>query len=72
MGIVVTNVRHYEALTRAQQSIHETKDGIKNEMPTDLIALDIRNAIHHIGDITGQISNDEVLGNIFGSFCIGK
>ena len=71
-GIVVTNIRHYEALIKAQQSIHETKDGIENEMPTDLIALDIRNAIHHIGEITGEISNNEILGNIFGSFCIGK
>ena len=71
-GIVVTNIRHYDALVKAQQSIHETKDGIENEMPTDLIALDIRNAIHYIGEITGEISNNEVLGNIFSSFCIGK
>ncbi len=71
-GIVVTNIRHYEALIKAQQSIHETKDGIENEMPTDIIALDIRNAIHYIGEITGEISNNEILGNIFGSFCIGK
>ena len=71
-GIVVTNIRHYEALIKAQESIKETKDGIENEMPTDLIALDIRNAIHHIGEITGEISNNEILGNIFGSFCIGK
>lgn len=71
-GIVVTNVRHYEALVKAQLSIHETQEGIVNEMPTDLIALDIRNAIHYIGEITGEISNNEILGNIFGSFCIGK
>jgi len=71
-GIVVTNIRHYEALLKAQESIKETKDGIENEMPTDLIALDIRNAIHYIGEITGEISNNEILGNIFSSFCIGK
>ncbi len=71
-GIVVTNLRHYEALVKAQQSIHETKDGIENEMPTDIIALDIRNAIHNIGEITGEISSNEVLGSIFSRFCIGK
>jgi len=71
-SVVVTNTRHYEALLKAQKSIQETKEGIKNEMPTDLIALDIRNAIYNIGEITGEISNDEVLGNIFSRFCIGK
>ena len=71
-NILVTNTRHYEALLKAQKSIHETKDGIANEMPSDLIALDIRNAINSIGEITGEISNDEVLGNIFSRFCIGK
>jgi len=71
-NILVTNTRHYEALLKAQKSIHETKNGIANEMPSDLIALDIRNAINSIGEITGEISNDEVLGNIFSRFCIGK
>jgi len=71
-NILVSNTRHYEALLKTQKSIHETKDGIQNEMPSDLIALDIRNAINSIGEITGEISNDEVLGNIFSRFCIGK
>lgn len=71
-NILVTNTRHYEALLKAQQSIQETKEGITNEMPTDLIALDIRNAILSIGLITGEVTNDEVLGNIFSRFCIGK
>jgi tRNA modification GTPase len=71
-SVIVSNTRHYEALLKAQKSIKETKEGIKKEFPTDLIALDIRNAILNIGEITGEISNDEILGNIFGKFCIGK
>ena len=71
-NIIVSNIRHYEALIKAQESITETKEGINNGLYSDLIALDIRNAIFHIGEITGKISNNEVLGNIFGRFCIGK
>ena len=71
-NIIVSNVRHYEALVKAQESIKETKEGIASGLSTDLIALDIRNAIYNIGEITGEISNNEVLGNIFGRFCIGK
>ncbi len=71
-NIIVTNTRHYEALLKAQKSIQETKKGIKNGNSTDLIALDIRNAIYNIGEITGEISNDNILDNIFKNFCIGK
>jgi tRNA modification GTPase len=71
-NIVVSNVRHLEALQKAEQAILRSKEGIGNGMPTDLLAMDVREAVHFIGEITGQISNDEVLGYIFGNFCIGK
>ncbi len=70
--IVVTNSRHLESLLEIKKALNETKEGIINQYPTDLIALDIRNAIFHIGNITGEVSNNEVLGNIFKNFCIGK
>ncbi|MBU0766066.1 MAG: tRNA uridine-5-carboxymethylaminomethyl(34) synthesis GTPase MnmE, partial [Bacteroidetes bacterium] len=70
--IVVTNVRHYEALTKAQESLERAKQGLKNDLPSDLLATDIRQAIHYLGEITGEITTDEILGNIFRNFCIGK
>ena len=70
--IIVSNSRHYQALVNANNSIEQVDVGFKNEVPTDLIAIDIRQALHELGTITGQVSTDEVLGNIFGKFCIGK
>lgn len=70
--IVVSNSRHYEALKKSLDALLEVEEGFKNEIPTDLISVDIRQALHHLGTITGQITTDEVLGNIFGKFCIGK
>ena len=69
---MVTNLRHYEALQEALQSLERVKEGLELTIPTDLVAQDIREAIHYIGTITGSITTDEVLGNIFGKFCIGK
>ena len=70
--VIVTNLRHYEALTKALESIERVKKGLKTNLSGDFIAQDIRECIHYLGEITGEITTDEVLGNIFKSFCIGK
>jgi tRNA modification GTPase len=70
--VVITNARHYEALLRISESIERVLEGIENNTPSDLIALDTRQAIHYLGEISGEISSDEILGNIFKNFCIGK
>ena len=69
---LVTNQRHVQALTDARTSLLRVRDGIASGLPTDLAAQDIREAIYHLGSIVGEISTDEVLGNIFRNFCIGK
>jgi tRNA modification GTPase len=71
-GVVITNMRHYEALLKAGEAISRTAKGLKNKLPGDLLAQDIRECMHYLGEITGQISTDEILGNIFKNFCIGK
>lgn len=70
--VIVTNLRHYEALQNALSAIQRVTEGLDNETPTDFLAQDIRECMHYLGEITGQISTDEILGNIFGKFCIGK
>lgn len=70
--IVVNNIRHYEALQKALSSIRRVKEGLENGISGDFLSQDIRECMHYLGEITGQISNDEILGNIFGKFCIGK
>ncbi len=70
--IIVTNTRHYEALKKAHESLQRAREGFQNDLPTDLLAIDVRNVIHYLGEITGDISTDEILGNIFENFCIGK
>ena len=70
---LVTNIRHYEALSRAATALGRVRDGLKMAtLPPDLIAQDLREALYHLGEIVGEISTDEVLGNIFRKFCIGK
>ena len=69
---IITNARHYEALLKANDCINNVKAGLKNEISSDLLAIDIRQAIYHFGQITGEISSDDLLGNIFSKFCIGK
>ncbi len=69
---LVTNQRHVQALTDARTSLLRVRNGLASGLPTDLAAQDIREAIYHIGSIVGEISTDEVLGNIFANFCIGK
>ncbi len=69
---MISNVRHLTALQGAQGHLQEVLQALADGIPSDLMAIDIRAAIHHIGEITGEISTDEVLGNIFANFCIGK
>jgi tRNA modification GTPase len=69
---IVTNARHYEALQQVQQSLIEIKAGLTNNIPGDLLALDIRRCLHYISEITGDITNETVLDLIFSQFCIGK
>lgn len=71
-GTMVTNLRHYEALTEAQTALFRVREGLTTQIPTDLIAQDIREALYYIGTITGEVTTDEVLGTIFQKFCIGK
>jgi tRNA modification GTPase len=70
--IVVTNVRHVQALTNARASLLDAKKGIDNSISGELLALDLRKAQHHLGEITGRITTEDLLGSIFGRFCIGK
>ena len=69
---LVTNVRHYQALMDAQVALYRVEDGLAGGIPTDLVTQDIREAIYHLGSIVGEINTEEVLGNIFSRFCIGK
>ncbi|MGJ5641149.1 tRNA uridine-5-carboxymethylaminomethyl(34) synthesis GTPase MnmE [Formosa sp. S-31] len=69
---IVTNTRHYDALLKAFEEIQKVQHGLDTNLSTDLMAIDIREALYHFGVITGQVTNDELLGNIFANFCIGK
>lgn len=69
---LVTNIRHYQALMDAQVALYRVEDGLANCIPIDLVSQDIREAIYHLGSIVGEINTEEVLGNIFSRFCIGK
>jgi tRNA modification GTPase len=69
---IITNTRHYDSLLKALDEIQKVKYGIQTNLPSDLMAIDIREALYHFGMITGQVTNDELLGNIFANFCIGK
>lgn len=70
--VIVTNLRHYEALTKALEAILRVKEGLEIGITHDFLSQDIRECMFHLGEITGQISTDEILGNIFSKFCIGK
>lgn len=69
---LVTNARHYQALMEAQIALYRVEDGLASATPTDLVAQDIREALYHLGSIVGEINTEEILGNIFSRFCIGK
>lgn len=70
--VIVTNIRHYEALTRALESIHRVRQGLASNLSGDFLSQDIRECIFHLSDIAGEVTNDMVLQNIFEHFCIGK
>lgn len=70
--VVVNNMRHFEALQKSLAAIQRVIEGLKSGIPSDFLSRDIRECMFYLGEITGHISNDEVLGNIFGKFCIGK
>ena len=69
---IVTNSRHYDALLKALEEIQKVKQGLDENLSGDLLAIDIRQALYHFGEITGEITSDDLLGNIFANFCIGK
>ncbi len=69
---IVTNSRHYDSLLKALEEIEKVQYGLDTSLSGDLMAIDIREALYHFGEITGQVTNDELLGNIFANFCIGK
>jgi len=69
---VVTNIRHIESLTNTQTALDDVLKGIDKKVTGDFLAMDIRQALHHLGEITGEITTDDLLGNIFSKFCIGK
>jgi tRNA modification GTPase len=71
-GTLVTNLRHYQQLLQTQETLEGVLVALKTGLTGDLIAQDLRYTLHHLGEITGQISNDDLLKNIFGKFCIGK
>lgn len=71
-GTLVTNLRHYQQLLQTQETLEGVLNALQIGLTGDLIAQDLRYALHHLGEITGQISNDDLLKNIFGKFCIGK
>lgn len=70
--VIITNARHFEALSKAETSLLQTKIGIEKNIQSDLLVQDIKEVLFYIGSITGEITTDEVLGNIFKNFCIGK
>ncbi|WP_072302912.1 tRNA uridine-5-carboxymethylaminomethyl(34) synthesis GTPase MnmE [Cellulophaga fucicola] len=69
---IVTNTRHYDALLKSLESIERVQLGMDGGISGDLLSIDLKDALYHLGEITGQVSNDELLGNIFANFCIGK
>ena len=70
--VMLTNVRHYNALGHVEQALLHVAKGLADHLPADLVVIDLRDALHHLGTITGQVTSDEVLGTIFSRFCIGK
>ncbi|GGG42942.1 tRNA modification GTPase MnmE [Croceivirga lutea] len=69
---IVTNSRHFGALQSALEEIEKVKEGLDEDLSSDLLAIDIRQALYHLGEITGNVTTDDLLGNIFSNFCIGK
>ena len=70
--VLVSNIRHYEIMKKALSAINDAKSSLENNVPSEFIAEDVRRATTLLGEILGEVTNDEVLGNIFSKFCIGK
>ncbi|WP_265427404.1 tRNA uridine-5-carboxymethylaminomethyl(34) synthesis GTPase MnmE [Chryseobacterium sp. YIM B08800] len=71
-NVIITNQRHFEALGKSLDAVNKVKEAIIFQISTELLAYELRNALEHLGEISGEVTNDEVLGNIFSKFCIGK
>ena len=71
-NVVITNQRHYEALQKSIEAVYKVKDAITHQISTELLAYELRNSLEYLGEISGEFTNDELLGNIFSKFCIGK
>lgn len=71
-GVLLSNSRHLDALRHVEQALDHVAQSLRDSLPADLMAVDLRDALYHLGTITGDITNDELLGNIFSRFCIGK
>ncbi len=69
---IITNARHFHALNEVQLSLNDIKNGMNNKLSGDLLAPDIRRCLHYLGEITGEITNEDQLDYIFSKFCIGK
>ena len=69
---LLTNVRHYDNFLKIKDSIEKIEQGLADGTPTDLVAIDVREALHYLGVVTGEIATDEILNTVFGHFCIGK
>jgi tRNA modification GTPase len=69
---IVTNARHYQSLQKLSETLMAIRTGMQNDVPGDLLSIDIRQCLYHLGEITGQISNEDQLDFIFSKFCIGK
>jgi tRNA modification GTPase len=70
--VIISNIRHYNALKSASESLSRVSEGLSSSLHTDLLAQDIREVLHYLGEITGEVTTEEILGNIFKNFCIGK
>lgn len=72
MSLFITNARHYQSLSNTQNALHDVLRGLDNQISNDFLAQDIRQSLHFLGEITGEITTDDLLANIFSKFCIGK
>jgi len=72
MATTISSARHYEALIRARDAIHRVQAGLRDGLSGEFLSMDLQDCLTAIGEITGEITNDEVLGTIFSKFCIGK
>ena len=71
-AVMLSNARHYEAISRAHDAICRVQDGLRDNLSGELLSMDLQDCLSALGEVTGQITNQEVLSNIFSKFCIGK